>query len=179
MNSIIRTCAAITASLLLLVGAASAQAAFVTGAVSISSPQGAHPNHDLFNIINQSGLSATYTSGVTDFDVFAATTTGSGLSGSGFTNTSSRGPQQFTFDLGALYTIDAIALWNSGSSGSITRFEVYSDTDADFGNGTSGLLLAPAALSTSTAPAQVFGFTATDTQFVHINALVTTEPPDY
>lgn len=161
---------------------ATATAGGVTvGATGVTSPQGDFGgDNPLVNIINQSSLSSSYVSGSTDFDAFVAGTSAGGLSGSGFTGTESNGPQQFSFDLGALFSIDGIAVWNSGSVGSITRFELYADNDADFSNGTTALILGASALSTATPSiADVFSFASIQTRFIHFNGLASLEPPDF
>ena len=155
----------------------------IIGPTSVSSPQGSFGgSFALSNTIDQSGLSAGYTSGVTDFDTYTASTTHSGkVSNSGFTGQETNGPQQFTFDLGSLTTINKIAIWSVNEPGAPSNFELFSDNDADFNNGTSGTLLGFTALATPSdpQPAQVFGFAAKNTQFVHINAFNSQEPPDF
>ena len=164
---------------ILAFGPLPASAGVIIGATSVSSPQGDFGgDFPLVNIINQSGLSAGYTSGVTDFATYTAAATHEGLVGTGFTNTESAGPQQFTFDLGSVQSIDAIAIWNTASVGAITRFEVFYDSDSDFGNGTSGTLVAASALGAA-GPAQVFGFASTATRYVHFNGLATLQSPDF
>jgi len=157
----------------------SSSAGPIIGATSVSSPQGdfggATP---LANIINQSGLSAGYTGGVTDFGTFVAGTTHAGLTGTGFTGTSNNGPQQFTFDLGAVTLIDAIAIWNTASVGAVTAIDVFWDTDNNFGNGVGGVLVAPTALGLA-GPGQIFGFGPTFTRYVHVQGLNSLAPPDF
>lgn len=174
-----RAALAIGATAALALGAGSASAA-VIGASTVSSPQGDFGgSYPLLNIINQSGLSAGYVSGVTDFASYTATTTGVGLAGAGFTGTESNGPQQFTFDLGSSTLIDAIAIWQSGSVGSVATFELYADDDGDFSNGVGALLLGSTALASQVTNAQVFNFAAVSTRFVHLNGLSSLQPPDY
>ena len=159
----------------------SAKAALMIRAVSVSSPQDELSGFPLVDIINQSGLSATYASGLTDFNTFTSTTTTPGLRSAGFTGIRSTGPQQFTFDLGTVVTIDAIAIWNTNSVGAINNFSLFSDSDSNFGNGTSQLLLGPTELLVfnDPVPAQVFGFSTTSTRFIHINGLNSLDPPDF
>ncbi len=161
------------------VTAAPTHAGAILGATSVTSPQGDFGGSaELANIINQTGLSATYTSGITDFDTFTAATTHEDLSGTGFTGTESSGPQQFTFDLGLMSLIDGLAIWNTASVGAITSFRVLYDTDADFGNGTSGELLGSTPLGAA-GPAQVFSFGSVSTRYIHVEGLTSLEPPDY
>ena len=129
----------------------------------------------LVNMINQSGLSAGYTSGVTDFATFAGGTThdGGGALNSGF----SVGPfGQFSFDLGSVLTIDGLAFWETQNTGSVLAFDLYADTDQIWANGVGALLgsfLATADLLSAISSAQVFGFGSTLTQFLHIDILTT------
>jgi len=154
--------------------------AAVIGPVAVSSPQGSRSGFPLTEIIDQSGLSANYVSGVTDFNTFtAATTNPGGISQSGFTAAETSGPQQFTFDLGDFYLIDSIAIWNSGSAGSVISFEVQADSDANYGNGTTVSVLSPTALDTGFLVAQVFTFAPVSTRYVHVNGLASQQPPDF
>lgn len=145
-----------------------------------SSPQGSFGGGAPFvieNAGNQSGLSAGYTSGVTDFDTFVPGTTHASPLGSnsGFTGQAGL-PQQYTFDLGSVFLVDALAFWSVDNSGSVTQFELFSDSDGDFGNGGLTSLgtfnpVADAGGAGSIAASQVFGFGATLTQFFHLEAL--------
>ncbi|KGJ86900.1 PEP-CTERM sorting domain-containing protein [Colwellia psychrerythraea] len=123
----------------------------------------------LVNMINQSGLSAGYTSGVTDFTSYTGSTTHNGLEGF------SVGPDgQFSFDLGSALNIDGLALWASTNIGSLASFDLYADTDQIWGNGVGSLLGSFNALGgVGSDPAQIFSFAATSTQFLHIDILST------
>jgi hypothetical protein len=155
--------------------------------VSVSSPFGEHFLFPLENIINQSGLSDTYTSGTTDFDSFSASTTHSPnitLNNIGFTDSSTHGPQHFTFDLGALVPVSSIAIWNSDVHGAISSFELLADDDEDLYNGIQGSILGSTSLSSNDpnldipADAQVFRFETSFVRFIHFNGLSTLLPPD-
>ncbi len=85
-----------------------------------ASPAGENFLAPLVNMINQSGLSSTYTSGSTDFDTYTATATHDagtivnlnyGQSSQNIQNS----PILFTFDLGSVVSIDALAYWISDS----------------------------------------------------------------
>jgi hypothetical protein len=119
------------------------------------------------NITNQTGLSSGYTSGVTDFDTYVADTTHANRSWWGFSGTSGI----ITFNLGASYTLNALALWPfpADSTSAIRGFNLYADTDADPTNlGTSlGSFNAVNALS-ERVNSQVFNFSATPTQFIQM-----------
>jgi hypothetical protein len=147
--------------------------------LSVISPQGDYSgDYALANIINQSGLSAGYTSGVTDFAAYVAsvthdgTGTGSGGTTSGFTGNNSAPPAQFSFDLGAPLQIDAIAFWDTDNPGSVTSFDLYADTDQDFGNGAGTYLgtFNPTAGGSQPSSAQVFTFSSVYTRYVHLEA---------
>lgn len=179
MSHLARATSAFIGSALAL-ATAGASATAVIGAIGITSPQGDFGGANaLANIINQSSLSAGYTSGVTNFAVYTAATTSGQLTGAGFTATESNGPQQFTFDLGALFDIDGVAVWNTNSVGAITRFEMYADNDDDFSNGVGALILGPSSLATNSASADVFSFGSTQTRYVHLQGLASLAPPDF
>lgn len=154
----------------------------ILGFTGITSPQGSFGGlgglFELSNAINQSGLSATYTSGVTDFASFVATTThNSNPAGfnSGFTNTQAP-PGQFSLDLGAAVAIDALAFWDTQESGSVHQFRLYADTNNVFGDG--GLILIGTFSATGggfgepqPVSAQVFTFAPITTRFLHIDVI--------
>lgn len=166
------------AALALAMGVGNATAGVVIGATAISSPQGTNGGFPLTNIINQSSLSAAYVSGVTDFASYTATTTSGQITGSGFTNTSSTGPQQFTFDLGALFNIDGIAIWNTNSVGAVSEFDVYADNDDNFSNGVGTQILGASLLDFSES-ANVFLFAGAQTRYIHVQGLASLAPPDF
>ncbi len=85
------------------------------------------------NVINQSGLSAAYTSGVDDFTTFVNGTTADIGSGVADTLGDTSAPlDNYYFDLGAAYTIDAIAIWNQRGTASLQTFDILSATDSTF-----------------------------------------------
>ena len=143
--------------------------------VGVSSPQGDFGgDFALINMINQSGLSAAYISGVIDFATYTASAThvspGFGTN-SGFANTGAP-PGQFTFDLGALSSIDGLAFWAVQNPGSVTQFELFPDNDGNFGNGT-GPSLGVFNIGQPPDPtaAQVVSFAPTTTRFIHQDVL--------
>ncbi|MEL4896629.1 PEP-CTERM sorting domain-containing protein [Crocosphaera sp. Alani8] len=86
---------------------------------------------NLNNLINQSGLSANYVSGVTDFDVFVATTTGfNGSSGVGGVDAGP--PADFDFTFSQTIKTDRIALWNQGGIASLVSFTLFGSLAGDF-----------------------------------------------
>ncbi|MPY71467.1 MAG: PEP-CTERM sorting domain-containing protein [Alphaproteobacteria bacterium] len=91
------------------------------------------------NIINQSGLSAGYTGGVTDFDSFTATATHSNPSnGNGFaSNNNGVTTIDFNFDFGETVSLTRFALWNDTDVQAIGAFTLYAASDDSFGTLTS------------------------------------------
>lgn len=148
----------------------------ITGADAVTSPQGDFAgSYALVNIINQSGLSANYISGVTDFSSFAATTThdsGGVGTNSGFVLAFGP-PQQFIFDLGSVKTIDGLAFWSTSNPGSVTQFQLFTDNDDDYANGTTGQIggTFDAVRIGEPTPAQVFSFAPVSTRYVDLNVL--------
>jgi hypothetical protein len=125
--------------------------------------------YSLANMINQSGLSAAYTSGVSDFATVVAGTThdGSNASNSGF----SGGPfGSFSFDMGAILALDGFAFWATNNWGSVTSFDLYADSDFLTGNGLGTLLgnFTTLANGGAASPAQVGGFGSVSTQYLHL-----------
>lgn len=159
--------------------ASPAAAQAVVGATSVSSPSGSYGGgFELGNIINQSGLSSGYTSGLTNYATFVASTTiSSSPDGgiSGFTNANVL-PQILTFSFGSTMTLDALAFFAVNNIGSVTQFELYADSDGDFSNGTGGLLGTFNPLG-SVYSAQSFTFAPVATSFLQLRALNTVGGP--
>lgn len=97
--------------------------------VSVSAPG----NFPATNTINQSGLSAPYTSGVTDFDTYVASTTAS-YTPSISTSLGDAAPPAsfFQFDFGSVVALDAIAIWNQSGSATLLSFTLESSLMSDF-----------------------------------------------
>jgi hypothetical protein len=122
------------------------------------------------NITNQSGLSSSYTSGVTDFDTYTSTTTHTAPTASNAWRFTTRSGI-ITFNLGASYTLEAIALWPFGTAANtaVRNFSLFADTDANTGNGLGTSLGTYTAIADALPTnAQVFGFGATSTQFIQM-----------
>lgn len=86
------------------------------------------------NLINQTGLYATYTDGVTDFDSFTQTTLADNSGGGNVwaAPLATSPPADLDFDLGDEFKIDAIAIWHSPGTASITAFDLYGSLTSDF-----------------------------------------------
>jgi hypothetical protein len=124
------------------------------------------------NAVNQSGLSATYTSGTTDFDSYVSTTTGNSVTSNWWFGNGNTG--FVTFDLGASYDVNALALWAIASANinAVRGFSLYADTDADTNSLGSllGNFSAVAAVGgNNTIQSQVFTFATTNTRYIQMN----------
>lgn len=108
----------------------------VSGGSVISSTMGEYPGPYVYNqMLNQSGLSSNYVSGVTDF----ATFTGSGVShNGGDSNSWLSSPGVYsgfvTFDLGSIFNIQRFVMWNgtSGIDASPNGFSLETSMFSDF-----------------------------------------------
>lgn len=123
----------------------------------------------LADTFNQNGLSSNFTSGVTDFDTYIGTNPTHSLVFSGnewFSNQGSSSAS-VTYDLGSVFSFDALALWNEESSG-IGLLDLLVSTDGtSFSNLVTGLT--PFDNPLADYPAEVFSFGATSAQFVRFD----------
>ena len=123
---------------LVMFGSGVAHAGTIVGAVSVSaSVSDLNLSFPIANLINQSGISMNYSSGVTDFDTFvgAATLTGnpSWTGGGGWASTTGNSfPATIDFDLGAAHNITRMALWNDTDVQALGNFELFASADALF-----------------------------------------------
>ena len=163
----------ITAVALVFAAGSSAQGTTIIGAANIFSPAGsANLQFGLENIINQSGLSAGFTSGVTDFDTYTASTThnSANASNSGFTASGAL-PQLFTFDIGPDTTVSGFAFWEVDNVRSAREFQLFADNDGDFDNGTTDFLGDFSVNNLGSGlVAQTGVFSSVSTRFVHLLA---------
>jgi hypothetical protein len=83
-------------------------------------------------LINQSGLSASYVSGVTDFDVFTSGTSGANVS-LGVVGLLAPFPINVDFTYSNLLNIDHAAVWGAGfGQSSLETFELYASASGSF-----------------------------------------------
>lgn len=159
------------------------QAGHILSADTVSSPQGELEAYPLVQIIDQSGLSANYFSGLTDFESFVSTAMSTALGDAGFTATESFGPQIFTFGFNQAVNLDGIAVWNTGSAGAVNLFSLFADTDTDFYNGTQAELISQksldAVIGNGSVAAQAFQFDTTATRYIHLVGLSSLAAPDF
>ncbi len=125
------------------------------------------------NTINQSGLSAGYTSGVTDFDTYIASnpTHNTQKIANDWFSAFGNPTGNFDFALGGTFTIQSFALWNEGGNfpANVRGFELLADDNAAFSSPTSlGSFTASATGSGLAVPAQVFTFAPTSAAFVRM-----------
>lgn len=129
------------------------------------------PMADIDSTIDQSGLSSGFVSGVTDFSSYLATgpthewiyTDGSEwFSSTGLTSGT------IVYDLGAVYTVTQLALWNEEFSG-ISRMQVETSTDAAFGSASDVGTFAPTDTPFDAQyGAEVFGLTPSVARYVRL-----------
>jgi hypothetical protein len=84
--------------------------------------------------IDQSGLSAGFVSGVTDFDAYIAgnPTHAGPFDGNAWSASTASLPINLDFSLGGSYAVGDLALWTSFAGFSINRFIVFTSADASF-----------------------------------------------
>jgi hypothetical protein len=131
------------------------------------------------SLINKSGLSATYTSGVTNFATFTSTATHNFNSPGIATPASASWASGFgtttgfvTFDMGSLVALDKIAVWNWGGSDPInlTGFTLFSDDNSSFTSATNlGSFTVNPNGDAFANPAQVFSFASTTDRYFRMS----------
>ncbi len=138
-------------------------------AASVSSPDSAGPAYsNVDNLINQTGLSANYVSGVTDFTSYTGTTTAAydrSLSSLGVGGVAGLG--SFYFDLGVSYDVSAVATWGQDCcAATTTGYDLYSSDT--YGAGGSRSLISSFGAGISPL-AYVGTFNVVTTQFLEID----------
>ncbi len=143
-----------------------ATASTIIGATSATVDAGGPGFGSINDTLNQNGLSAGYTSGVTDFDSYIASDPTHDLTFSGnewFSNNPSTSAQ-VTYDLGSAMGIDRLALWHEESSG-FGSVDLFSSIDGITFSALGTFVPTPATVVADYS-AQVFSFAATNTRFV-------------
>lgn len=154
----------------------------VTGVVYQNDVGEFGPQYDIGNSYDQSGLSQSYVSGATDFDLFVnstGVTTSANSDDAWYGQNGATLPAILAFDLGDTYTVTQLAMWSwtAGEQNALDGFEVYVDdnpgfTSPDFG-GSFTFIADPANDGTLSRPAQVFDISDLDGRYVQI--LMTTQ----
>lgn len=152
----------ILAAAALTLAASGASAATIIGAVSATASN-TTPGFGIGHTIDQSGLSVNYVSGVTDFDTYIGLSPMHSLSAStewfGALGSTSATVE---YDLGAVFSIDRLALWNEESSGFGTGLISVSTDGITYSNLTT---INPFDNPLADYPAEVFGFAATSLRY--------------
>jgi hypothetical protein len=120
------------------------------------------------NVINQSGLSPTYKSGVTNFATYTATATEAHGSTADVWQSNSVTTGNVTFTLGGSDKIDSFALWNGDSTYGVKGFTLLASTTTSFTNATNLGSFTANAGSSSAELAQDFTFAATTAKYVEM-----------
>ncbi|PHS14495.1 MAG: hypothetical protein COA78_05720 [Blastopirellula sp.] len=109
------------------------QAGVVISPVSASSPLPLNTSgFPLINLINQSGLSPKFTSGVTDWDTYFA---GTVLTSTGHWIAQNKTVNYVDFDFGSTRSLTRLAMWNYGTGGgtsSVKDFTILTSNDSSF-----------------------------------------------
>lgn len=135
--------------------------------------------YDIGNTFDQSGLSQTYISGLTDFDsyVTSTTTVATGNDNDAWFGVSGAPlPGNLDFDLGSSQTVTQLAMWSytSNDENALDGFEVYIDDNSAFSSATfAGSFNFINNLGPNGSPraAQVFDLADTEGQFVRIRLI--------
>ncbi len=126
-------------------------------------------NAEVNNLINQSGLSQSYTSRETPWSEVSNIVGSSNFIGIWATRNvvlSQVLPAPLTFDLGDEFLIQGLALWRANFGSDINEFELFVDNDDNFENdGRTSL----GTFNASSENVSTFSFTATETRYVHLN----------
>ena len=82
-------------------------------------------------VIDQSGLSASYVTGVTEFYSYASTTESQYYAPQTLGDASGA-LDNYYFDLGQEISLEAVAIWNQAGTASLKDFDLYAATDDTF-----------------------------------------------
>ena len=107
------------------------------------------------NLINESGLSSSFISGVTDYGTYIAGNPTHALNGAANAWAGNSGTfGHLDFDLGSVLAIHSFALWTQGHSNAVNSFTLTSALDSGFTSGVTNLGAFNAAIGLN---AQTFG----------------------
>ena len=124
-------------------------------------------------LIDQSGLSDSFTSGVTNFDSYISSNPRANTTGNQnhFFSSSGNTTGQMDFDLGDTFSIERLALWNIGGStiSNLNSFTVFTSETLDFSSATNaGTFSAHNTTSRAIVPVQVFDLTDSEARYVRM-----------
>lgn len=169
-----RLCLATTATVIAtvaLLGLSSlAHAGVIRSATSGVINSGGPGFGSLTDTLNQAGLSAGYTSGVTDFNTYIASTPTHtyAFAGSEWFSILGSTSASVTYDLGAVFSLDGMALWNEEAQGIGLLNLLYSTDGVSFSALASGLAPTNNALETDYA-AEVFSFGDVNARYIRMD----------
>jgi len=169
MNVLSRPWRLLAAAATVLLAGGQAEAQTIRSPTAVASNTGGEVGGaSILNTINHSGLSTGFTNGVTNFDTYIAgnpTHTPLFFGNEWFTPTGVNAAT-IVYDMGALFSIDRLALWNEEFAGIASMGVALSADGVAF---TSAGLFAPANSPTGASyPAQVFSLTQTNARFVRL-----------
>jgi hypothetical protein len=149
-----------------------AQAGLILQATAVTAPS-ENGSALAVNMINQTGLSAGYTSLVTDFDSYLASTTHRNNDVAVWANSPVVSfPQNLDFNLGGSFTLESLGLWNWHGTQATRSFNLYAANNSSFtGASLLGGYLATQSASSSAAAGQVFTFAPTMASYMRIEIL--------
>ncbi len=153
---------------------AQARAGVILQPASASTDMGVFTTTVPNNVRDQSGLSAPYTSLVTDFDTYIASNPTHNSSPAAHVWASAQGKPtgNFDFGLGGTFTLQSFALWDLGGNAAqnLVGFQLLASADASFSTFTSlGSFTAnPNNGSVLAARPEFFTFTATSAAFLRM-----------
>ncbi|MDG2126857.1 MAG: hypothetical protein P8K08_02600 [Fuerstiella sp.] len=127
---------------------------------------------DAENLINQGGLSSSFSSGVTDFDAYSSSHAVSEAAGFLWQSASSTISGVLDFDLGESLTIFQLALWTGGptihKNRDIKEFKVFTSADSSFTTATNVGEFTGTEYASNPLPAGVFDLVDTVARFVRL-----------
>jgi hypothetical protein len=158
---------------LLILAPAVEGATVILQAESVTTDMGTEPSIDgsgVFNLIDQSGLSVGYTSGVDNFDAYLAGSPEHNNSTSTVWQSDSVQTGNVDFDLGGIFLVEEIAFWNIPFNGSaVTQVQLFASNDPTFENAIDlGVFMIPYEEGPSSLPAELLDIADTSAQFVRI-----------
>lgn len=128
--------------------------------------------------INQAGLTATYTSGVTTLTSYTAQDPRQGFTTSSFEGFTATADGQvnalFDYDLGALYDLEKVLFWNTKNDDAarVVTFQVFVDASPAFGSAVNlGTFTAGSGSSSFPTPLEVFNLPAATSRYVRFRVL--------
>lgn len=111
-----------------------AEAGFIVAPVGVTALTMGTASGNIFNTINQFGLSSGYTSGSTDFDTYVASNPTHATPNSSNAWAGLPGPVlgYIDYDLGASMMLESFALWNQHNTNSITSLTIFVSSNIGF-----------------------------------------------